>query len=258
MYVGYNGKLLRAQLRAFAALLVFTLVLAAQSPVRVEYACPAEDTESFGLTCSADDPCPVFLELASVEAAGARFLVSGNLHTETTTLYGILLASDDGGKTWTEPVPRLRAAALDQIQFIDLQTGWISGQRIEPLPQDPFLLLTSDGGKTWRQRPLFDETRFGSIAQFWFESRTTGELVFDRSQGSSTLQELYETMTGGESWMPTEVSRRAIQLKKARPKDSAAWRARADAATKTYHIERRAADKWESIASFLIEIADCQ
>ena len=47
----------------------------------------------------------------------------------------ILLASDDGGKTWTEPVPRLRAAALDQIQFIDLQTGWISGQN-----------LSADGG----------------------------------------------------------------------------------------------------------------
>jgi photosystem II stability/assembly factor-like uncharacterized protein len=245
-------------LRALVALLVATFALAAQSPVRVEYACPAEDVESFGLTCAADDPCPVFLELVSVEGVGARLLASGNLHTATTTLYGILLASDDAGKTWTEPVPRLRSAALDQIQFIDLQTGWISGQRIEPLPKDSFLLLSNDGGKTWRQRPLFDDTRYGSIAQFWFESRTTGELVFDRSQGSSILQELYETMTGGESWSPTEVSHTAIRLKKARPRDSAAWRARADAPSKTYHIERREAGKWESVASFLIEIAKCQ
>ena len=258
MYVGYNGKLLRAPLRAFTALLIFTLLLTAQSPVRVEYSCPAEDVDSFGLTCSADDPCPVFLELAWVESAGARLLVTGNLHTATTTLYGILLLSEDAGKTWTEPIMRLRSAALDQIQFIDLQTGWISGQKIEPLPKDSFLLLTTDGGTTWRQRPLFDETRVGSIAQFWFESRTIGELVFDRSQGASTLQELHQTMTGGESWAPARVSRTVIRLQKAQPRDSASWRARADAATKTYRIERRAGDKWESVASFLIEIGECK
>jgi photosystem II stability/assembly factor-like uncharacterized protein len=258
LYVGYNGKLLRAPLRTFVVLLVFTAILTAQSPVRVEYACPAEDVESFGLACSADDPCPVFLELAWVESAGARLLATGNLHTATTTLYGILLLSEDAGKIWTEPIMRLRSAALDQIQFIDLQTGWISGQQIEPLPKDSFLLLTTDGGKTWRHRPLFDETRVGSIAQFWFESRTIGELVFDRSQGTSVLQELYQTMTGGESWAPARVSRTVIRLQKAQPRDSASWRARADAATKTYRIERRAGDKWESVASFLIEIGDCK
>jgi photosystem II stability/assembly factor-like uncharacterized protein len=244
-------------LRVPAVLLASTLMLAAQ-PVRVEYACPAEDVESFGLACSADDPCPVFLELASAESAGSRLFVSGNLHTATTTLYGILLASEDGGKTWTEPVPRLRNGAFDQIQFVDLQTGWIGGQRNDPLPRDAFLLLTGDGGATWRQRPLFEETRFGSIAQFWFDSRNTGELVFDRSQGNQTLQELYETMTGGESWIPKEVTRSAIRLRKARPRENAAWRVRADAASKTYHIERRVGDKWESVASFLIAIGDCK
>jgi hypothetical protein len=232
-------------------------MLAAQEPVRLEYTCPPADVDSFGLTCSPEDPCPVFLELASVESAGSQLFVSGNLHTATTTLFGVLLSSGDAGKTWMEPVPRVRSAELEQIQFSDLQTGWISGWRIEPLPKDAFLLLTTDGGKTWRQRPVFEETRFGSIAQFWFESSTTGELVFDRSQGNTTLQELYESHTGGESWEPKQISKTAIRLKNTKP--SAVWRVRADAPTKTYRIERRTADnKWESITSFVIEIAECK
>src|SRR5262249_52240739 len=153
----------------FAPWLLLCAVVAAQT--KLEYACPPEDVDGFGLSCSAEDPCAVFLELSAVEAAGAKIFVAGNLHTRSTTLYSVLLASEDGGKTWTEPFKRIRAGALEQIQFIDFANGWVSGQLIEPLPRDPFLLITTDGGKSWRQRPLFEESRFGSISQFWFESK---------------------------------------------------------------------------------------
>lgn len=245
-------------MKLVATLLICTLSLTAQAPVRIEYACPPEDIDSFGLTCTPEDPCPIFLELASVDASGARLFLSGNLHTASSTLYGILLSSEDGGKAWTEPLQRVRSAALEQIQFLDLAHGWISGQFIDPLPKDPFLMLTTDGGKTWRQRPLFEESRIGSIAQFWFDSPTNGELVFDRSQGGTTRHELYESMTGGESWNVKEVTTTPIHLKKARAKEGAAWRVRADAATKTYRLERRAGERWETIASFLIRINDCK
>jgi hypothetical protein len=240
--------------RIAITLAVFPLLLAAQ----VEYSCSDEDVQAFGLTCSEDEPCPVFLELASVESLGARLLVSGNLHTQTTTLYGILLASDDGGKTWTEPNKRMRSAALDQIQFLDLQRGWVSGVMLEPLPRDPFLLLTTDGGKTWRQRPLLEETRFGSIQQFWFDTPTSGELVLDRSQGSAISYERYESNTGGDSWEVKEVTNKPIRLSKGRPREDAAWRVRADSATKTYHVERRSAQKWETVATFDVHAGDCK
>ena len=125
-------------------LFAFTCVVLAQTPFHPEYNCPAEDIDSFGLSCSPEEPCAVFLELSAVESTGDKLFVAGNLHTERTTLYGVVLSSDDGGKTWTEPVMRLRAAALEQIQFVDATTGWISGQTIEPLPRDPFMLLTTD------------------------------------------------------------------------------------------------------------------
>ena len=75
------------------SLLMFPLLLAADDPVRVEYTCTAADLEKFGLTCSEDEPCDVFLELASVEGVGSTIFAAGNLHTVTTTLYGVLLVT---------------------------------------------------------------------------------------------------------------------------------------------------------------------
>ncbi len=78
-------------------------------PMRVVYECTAADTQAAGLGCSEEDPCPVYLELANVEAVGRKIFVTGNLHTPMATLYSILLASEDGGNTWTEPHPRMRS-----------------------------------------------------------------------------------------------------------------------------------------------------
>lgn len=202
-----------------------------------------------------------------MDALGARLFLTGNLHTESTTLDAVLLVSDDNGQTWNEPdlaqsgekPGRLRGAELDQIQFVDLHTGWISGVMLEPLPRDPFLLVTSDGGTTWRKRPLFDETRFGSIQQFWFTSPSSGELIVDRSQGSATNYERYETNTGGDSWTMAEVNKKPIQMKKPRPKDNPVWRLRVDARSKTYHVERRtAAQTWENLASVAVNAGECK
>jgi photosystem II stability/assembly factor-like uncharacterized protein len=221
-----------------------------QAPLKIEYACTAEDVDTFGLTCSAEDPCAVFLELSSVEAVGAKIFVVGNLHTERTTLYSVVLASEDGGKTWAEPQKRMRAAALEQIQFVDFANGWISGQVIEPLPKDPFLLITTDGGKTWRQKPMFEESRFGSIGQFWFDSKTAGELVIDHA----SKHEVYQTNTGGENWELKEVTPQQVHLKGRR--DDPTWRLRADG--KTYHVDRRGSANWEPVAGFAIHVGDCK
>jgi hypothetical protein len=237
----------------FAAALLACASLLAQSPAKVEYTCPPEDIDAFGLSCAPDDPCHVFLELSSIEAAGPKLFAAGNLHTESTTLYGILLASEDGGKNWTEPLKRIRAAALEQIQFIDNAKGWISGQSIEPLPRDPFLLITDDGGNTWRQKMLFDDSRFASVAQFWFDSPEAGQLVLDRELNGRPLHERYQTNTGGESWELEESTSKPVVLK---TRKDAVWRLRADG--KRYYAQRRGPSGWETVASFPIEVADCK
>ena len=247
------------RLRLSLSLLLFPLLLAAEEATRVDYACPPEDVERFGLACSEEEPCDVFLELASAEGVGSTIFAAGNLHTLTTTLYGVLLMSGDGGKTWSEPNPRIPSAALDQVQFPDFQHGWASGVMVEPLARDPFFLVTADGGITWRRRPLFNETHYGSIQQFWFDSAQSGELVIDRPQGIGSVYETYETVTGGDAWTIKESGSKAPRLAKIPLKDSATWRVRADAASKTNRIERRTArGGWEVVASFPVRAGVCK
>ena len=172
----------------------------AGKPMALPFQCSEEDRQSFGISCSPDEPCPVYLELAAVESAGVRLFAAGNLHTRETTMFSVLLASEDNGKTWTEAYERIKFAGLDQIQFIDFEGGWIAGQMLQTLPRDPFFLITTDGGKLWRRKPVFGgDSRVGSIEAFHFDSRQTGSLLIDRSQSgeAGSRHELYETMTGG-------------------------------------------------------------
>ncbi|MBI4903965.1 MAG: exo-alpha-sialidase [Acidobacteria bacterium] len=228
-------------------------------PIKIDFNCKDDDIQNFGLTCTEEEPCEAFLELAAVEANGNRLLLTGNIHTSNVTLWSVLLSSEDAGKTWTEAWERQRSTSLDQIQFADFEIGWISGHQLISLPRDPFFLITNDGGKTWRRRPIFGETRVGAVEIFAFENRTNGELLIDRTQSgdSGGRHEYYESNTGGDTWSLREVSPKPLKLK--RPKaPSAEWRIRPDAATKSFRVEQRAGARWNNIAGFAVNVGACQ
>jgi hypothetical protein len=228
-------------------------------PMRLEYHCGEEDLRAAGADCTAEHPCPVYLELAGVEGVGTKIFLTGNIHTSAVTLWSVLLASPDGGKSWTEPYERIPGAILEQIQFVDFETGWAGGQLVHPLPRDPFLLLTTDGGVTWRRRPVFDESRIASLERFWFDSRTRGNLWIDRTHSGETESryERYESLTGGESWMLREVSARPIAGARAEPRPSG-WRIRADRATSAFQVEKHEGERWRPVASFQIALGECR
>jgi hypothetical protein len=226
-------------------------------PLKVPFQCTGDDIQWAGLSCSEDDPCPVYLELTAVESIGNQLFVTGNIHSQTVTFYSLFLGSADGGSTWREAYRRMRGTGLDHIQFADFENGWASGEALSPLPQDPFLLMTSDGGKTWRQHPIFSETRVGSIQQFFFNSKKDGSLVIDRGQGSEgDRYELYESPNAGESWSIKEANRRPIQLKTV-PASPLLWRVQADGATQAYRVERQMAGRWTAAASFSVDLGAC-
>jgi photosystem II stability/assembly factor-like uncharacterized protein len=225
--------------------------------MHVPFECTEADSQAAGLSCSEEEPCPVFLELANVEAVGNKLFLTGNFHTPNTTLYSILLASEDSGAKWTEPHPRIRVSGLDQIQFIDFQNGWISGGNLQSAARDSFLLITTDGGKTWRQRPIFDESRVASIERFWFTSREEGTMLID-ARLDNGRHELYESRTGGESWALRQSSLAAIRFPLNSEPSSSAWRLRADAATHSYALEKSQGERWQKIASFLVDAGACK
>jgi len=229
-------------------------------PMRPPLQCTDEDIQVAGLSCTEEEPCPIYLELSALEPVGNKIVTVGNLHSDAATLSSILLLSSDNGKTWREPFERVRGATLERAQFVDFEHGWVAGETVQPLPRDPFILITADGGKTWRRQAIFDDARPGSILQVWFDSPTSGALVFDRgSSGDGPRYELYESPTGGDNWMVREASGNPIRIKRmpAEPGNSD-WRLRSDSATKANRIEKRQGAGWAPIASFAVEVGMCK
>jgi hypothetical protein len=229
-------------------------------PMILPFQCTDDDIQWAGLSCSEEEPCPLYLEVTGIETVGNRIILPANIHSESTTLYSVLLSSDDAGVTWRETHERMRGSGLDHIQFIDFQNGWVSGETLVPVTRDPFFLITSDGGKTWRMRPVFNEGGGGAIQQFWFDTPATGSLVIDRMESTeSSRYELYESPNGGETWIIRRTSEHPISLKKtASVRTDIGWRARADARSKAFAIERKQGEHWNKVASFLVKIGSCK
>jgi len=224
-------------------------------PMLVPFTCDENDVQTLGLVCSEEDPCPVYVELNAVESAGAHLFVTGDIHTPTATLGSLLLASSDGAKTWTEPHPRIHYSSLDQIEFVDFANGWISGALIQTLPRDPFFLETSDGGKTWHQRELFEDTHPGSIDSFWFETPKTGTILLTVDGGKLAM---YRTIDGGDNWELSQVLSTAAPIPHARVGGDPAWRLRTNSKAHSYEVETREGNEWKRVASFLVEIGTCK
>jgi hypothetical protein len=228
-------------------------------PMLVPFRCTDEDMRSAGLSCSEDDPCAVYLELTAVASTGIRIYTAGNIHTSTATLYSILLGSDDNGHTWHESFDRLRASSYDTIQFADAENGWVSGLAVSPLPQDPFLLHTTDGGKTWRKANIFSETAYGSIQQFHFDDKSAGALIIDQGAGSATDRYArYESTDGGDTWSVKETNVKPLALKRPAAAPAPEWRARADANSRSYQIEHREGSRWTAAAAFAVNLGVCR
>ena len=229
------------------------------TPMVLPFQCTAEDIQSAGFSCSEDAPCPIYLELSAAAAAGDKYFVAGNIHSDAVTLYSVLLGSEDAGRTWREVHRRIPGAGLDHLQFLDPQTGWAGGQQLFPLPQDPFVVLTTDGGKTWRQEPVFGENadyHYGSIQEMFFTSKTDGSLIIDRSSGGDAGPfALYESADGGDSWAIKEQSNKPLHLKGV---PDAGWRVRVDAATKAFLVESRRGERWTSRAAFAVNLGMCK
>ncbi len=232
----------------------------AGTPLRVPVECSEDDIRALRLTCPSSHPCPVYLELDGIESTGSHIFVTGNLHAEDTTLFSILLASDDGGVSWREPHERIRGAGLDLIQFLDFDTGWAAGESLGSIPRDPFLLLTRDGGKTWTSHPIFSESRSGAIDYFHFESKTNGKMWLGRvysDEDDAARYESYESQDGGETWTLRETSAKPFP-QNTRPTAVGDYRLRPDRATGAYRIERRAAPGWHTVASFVVHAGECR
>lgn len=237
-----------------------TIYASAAGPILLPNLCAEVDLAALGLTCSEGEPCPTYLELSSLEALGSVIVLAGNLHTSTTTLQTILLVSEDGGLNWREAHPRLKASALESMQFLDFSSGWLVGHTSLALPRDPFVLLTTDSGRSWRKIDLYAESRVGVVEDFAFQTAKRGWLLVDnKGSGEAGKYELYETQTGGSSWELREISNRIP--KSALPGQRTAQnsgRIRIDDKKGVLRIEVRSGNSWRELSSFKLRLDDCK
>lgn len=225
-------------------------------PIALQAQCGDAEISDSGLSCSEDEPCPVYLELTAADSAGSKLVIAGNFHADTATLWSVLLMSEDGGQSWTEPFDRLRGVALDQVQFSDFATGFVSGHTAGPLSKDPFLLRTSDGGKSWRRLPVFEDGAVGLIERLHFDSATRGLVQVNRGRPGAGHYATLETQSGGDSWVVRESS--ADQPSRPSGEPVALLRILADATSKSFRIERREDSRWRTVAAFSVAAGTCR
>jgi photosystem II stability/assembly factor-like uncharacterized protein len=244
----------------FFVISVMTAVLAwGAEPFKPAFACKEDDLQWAGMTCGEHEPCPIYLEISTVYPVGAKLFVSGNIHSAQSTLYSILLETDDSGATWREPVERVRGSELDAVQFVDSKTGWISGQRVYPIAGDPFFLVTTDGGGSWRKSDVLSEGADGFIQSFWFDSAKTGTLTLDRGGASDEQMRYarYETMAGGTSWSVRETSDKPLAASPKIALEAPTWRVRGDSTRKVLLLEKNGDGGWKPVAALALELARC-
>lgn len=225
---------------------------------KVPFSCVADDLAAAGMSCSDQYPCPIYLELSGISGLGKNLALAGNFHGLSATLYSVLLLSEDGGATWKEPTARISNAALDQVQLFDAQHGWAAGETQVPLARDPFFLITSDGGTSWRQKPLTEDGGVGAIQKFWFDTASHGEVIIDAGRSAEGGRyTLYESHTGADNWNVASRTTQVPRLRRAPAFEDVDYRIGTDSKSHAFTVEKREGEKWNRIASFLIQVANC-
>jgi hypothetical protein len=260
-------KIRRSPQNCIALLLVATSAFAQDpaillnhgDPLLVGYPCVEEDLQWAGMSCNEDNPCPVYLEITAVASRGRKVLAAGNFHGTSATLSSILLQSDDGGATWKEQAARIRGDAIEQLQFFDADHAWAAGETQYPLARDPFVLMTADAARSWRERAIGEEGGAGSIQRLWFDSAAHGELIVDAGKAAPGGRYFaYESNDGGDTWTLRGSGDNVAAQRRGLGTEEPEWRVRTGKDGKDYTLEKRSGDAWESIASFLIEVANCK
>ncbi|WP_395068983.1 YCF48-related protein [Paraburkholderia silvatlantica] len=120
---------------------------------------------------------PAHMMLLDATRVGQRIVAVGE--------HGVIIISDDEGKTWRQAREVPVSATLSAVTFVDAQRGWAVGQW-------GVILATTDGGETWQKQRMdlsVDQPLFSVL----FTSEKDGIAV-----GLWSL--MLATHDGGKTW----------------------------------------------------------
>lgn len=134
---------------------------------------------------------------------------AGGMHKEAASIF----QTKDGGKTWEnifnidgQKNSNLLSGYKMGITFINNKQGWISIV-LDPDPKSPYLIKTTDGGKTWSIQYLpipnqFDQ-ELRQITRPVFFSSTDGMVpIVSEIGGTGKLLYMEITHDAGKTWIP--------------------------------------------------------
>lgn len=228
-------------------------------PLVLPLACWEEDLLRAGLVCNDVMPCALVMELVAIGSLGDRVYVMGNVHASAGTVSSVLLASDDKGQTWAEPLERIPGGSLEIFRAVDAKHGWIGGQQWEADTSPiPFMLSTRNGGERWTDRYIWEEDdRNGIVWEFDFENPRHGFLIIERTNADGDPFELYESRTGGSSWNIRELTSEEPEIPFDPVTGEDRWRLREDLSSGTYWVEEREGDNWKPMSAFAPKVGTC-
>ncbi|MGU3781721.1 WD40/YVTN/BNR-like repeat-containing protein [Burkholderia metallica] len=123
-------------------------------------------------------PAPTHMMLTDATRAGSRVVAVGD--------HGIVVLSDDDGKTWRQARRVPVAATLSAVAFADARHGWAVGQW-------GTIVATDDGGETWSTQRI-DTSVDQPLFSVLFTSPQDGLAV-----GLWSL--MLQTHDGGKTWV---------------------------------------------------------
>ncbi|MPV57824.1 glycosyl hydrolase [Burkholderia sp. HI2761] len=122
-------------------------------------------------------PAPTHMMLTDATHAGTRIVAVGE--------HGVILLSDDDGRTWRQSRRVPVSATLSAVTFADAKHGWAVGQW-------GVILATGDGGETWEKQRI-DTSVDQPLFSVFFTSERDGIAV-----GLWSL--MLATHDGGKTW----------------------------------------------------------
>jgi photosystem II stability/assembly factor-like uncharacterized protein len=116
----------------------------------------------------------------------------------------VLLATRDGGASWTNVTPERGLAGVSGVFFLEDYRGWLAGTT-PGLPSRLAVLDTADGGASWRERSIDASDAGGgqpyAAAQVHFADASHGWLLGRLATGSAvSAGAILRTADGGETW----------------------------------------------------------
>lgn len=123
-----------------------------------------------------------------------RGFIASATHADVSMSNALILATEDGGSTWSEVYRSTRPFELTwKFSFPDATTGYCTVQSYNPDPSasQRVVAKTTDGGRTWSEIALVDDARV----------REFGIAFLDAQTGwVGAMPHGFATTDGGKSW----------------------------------------------------------